>query len=56
MKKILLAIIAIIITISFLQMKDLKKQHSTQTLIEKIELDTGLKDNIFTRRFLQKTR
>jgi len=39
-----------------MEMKDLKKQHSTQTLIEKIELDTGLSDNIFTKRNLKKVK
>ncbi len=39
-----------------MEMKDLKKQHSTQTLIEKIELDTGLSDNVFTKRNLKKVK
>ena len=39
-----------------MEMKDLKKQHSTKTIIEKIELDTGLSDNIFTERNLKKVK
>ncbi len=39
-----------------MEMKDLKKQHSTKSITEKIELDTGLTDKTFTKRNLKKTR
>jgi len=37
-----------------MEMRDLKKQHSTKTIIENIELDKGLSDKIFTKRNLKK--
>ncbi len=39
-----------------MEMKDLKKQHSTKMIIEEIELDTGIPDKIFTKRYLRRTR
>lgn len=38
------------------EMKDLKKDHSTKTVTESIELDTGLSDKIFTKRNLKKLK
>jgi outer membrane lipoprotein-sorting protein len=37
-----------------MEMKDLKKQHSTISITETIELDSGLSDQIFTKRNLKK--
>ncbi len=39
-----------------LEMKDLKKQHSTKSIVEKVEFDTGLSDKIFTKRNLKKVK
>ena len=39
-----------------MEMKDLKKQHSTKSIIEKIEFDLGLSDKTFTKRNLKKVR
>ena len=39
-----------------MEMKDLKKQHSTKTIIDKIELDSGLSDQVFTKRNLQRVK
>ena len=41
---------------SEVEMKDLKKQHSTKMITEKIELDKGLSDNIFTKRNLKRVK
>ncbi|RKY98309.1 MAG: hypothetical protein DRQ03_02750 [Candidatus Hydrothermota bacterium] len=35
-----------------LEMKDLKKQHVTRMVIENLEVDTGLPDKFFTKRYL----
>ena len=39
-----------------MEMKDLKKQHSTKSIVEKVEFDTGLSDKIFTKRNLKKVK
>jgi outer membrane lipoprotein-sorting protein len=39
-----------------MEMKDLKKQHSTKSITETIELDTGLSDKVFTKRNLKKVK
>jgi len=36
------------------QIVDLKKQHTTRNLVEKIETDTGLKDRFFSKRQLKR--
>jgi len=38
------------------EMTDLKKQHSTKMITEKVELDKGLSDNIFTKRNLKRVK
>ncbi len=38
------------------EMTDLKKQHSTKMIIDKVELDKGLADNIFTKRNLKRVK
>lgn len=37
-----------------MEMKDVKANHATKMIIEKIEVDTGLSDDIFTERNLSK--
>lgn len=37
-------------------MTDLKKQHSTKMVTEKVELDKGLSDNVFTKRNLKRVK
>lgn len=39
-----------------MEMKDLEKSHSTKMIIDEIKLDSGLSDDIFTTRNLQRTR
>lgn len=39
-----------------MEMKDLEKSHSTKMIINEIKLDSGLTDDIFTSRNLQRTR
>lgn len=39
-----------------MEMKDLKENHSTKMIQEKVEFDTGLSDKIFTPRYLRRTR
>lgn len=39
-----------------MEMKDLKKLHSTKMVVDKIELDTGLTDKTFTKRNLKKIK
>ena len=39
-----------------MEMKDVKAEHSTKTLIEKMEFDTGLGDELFTQRYLKRAR
>ena len=39
-----------------MEMKDLKKQHSTKSIVEKVEFDTGLSDQLFTKRNLKKVK
>ncbi|RLI61871.1 MAG: hypothetical protein DRO88_12520 [Promethearchaeia archaeon] len=39
-----------------MEMIDLEKSHSTKMTIDEIKLDSGLSDNIFTTRNLQRTR
>ncbi len=39
-----------------MEMKDLKKQHSTKMITEKVELDKGLSDKIFTKRNLKRVK
>ena len=39
-----------------MEMKDLKKDHSTRSVIDTVELDTGLPDEIFTKRNLKKLK
>ena len=41
---------------SEVEMTDLKKQHSTKMITEKIELDKGLSDDIFTKRNLKRAK
>ena len=38
------------------EMTDLKKEHSTKMITEKVELDKGLSDNIFTKRNLKRVK
>jgi len=38
------------------EMTDLKKQHSTKMITEKVELDKGLSDKIFTKRNLKRVK
>ncbi|MCK4653334.1 MAG: outer membrane lipoprotein-sorting protein [Candidatus Cloacimonetes bacterium] len=38
------------------EMTDLKKQHSTKMITEKIKLNKGLSDNIFTKRNLKRVK
>jgi len=37
-----------------IEMKDLRKEHSTKTLIDTVEFDTGLSDEVFSQRNLKK--
>lgn len=37
------------------EMKDLRKEHSTKSLIDTVELDTGLADEVFSQRNLKKS-
>lgn len=39
-----------------MEMKDLEKSHSTKMIINEIQLDSGLTDDIFTTRNLQRTQ
>jgi len=39
-----------------MEMKDLKKDHSTKMIIHENEFDSGLLDNVFTKRNLKKSR
>lgn len=39
-----------------IEMKDLKKDHSTKNVTESIELDTGLSDKVFTKRNLKRVK
>ena len=39
-----------------MEMKDVKTEHSTKTLIDKMEFDTGLGDELFTQRYLKRAR
>jgi len=39
-----------------MEMKDLKKNHSTKMIIDKIELDNGLSDKVFSKRNLKKIK
>lgn len=39
-----------------LEMADLKKNHRTRMILKDIELDTGISDKIFTKRYLRRTR
>ena len=39
-----------------MQMTDVKENHSTVSVMSEIELDSGLDDGIFTRRFLMRVR
>jgi outer membrane lipoprotein-sorting protein len=39
-----------------MEMKDLKKNHSTKMITDKIELDTGLRDKVFSKRNLKKVK
>lgn len=38
------------------EMTDLKKEHSTKMITEKVELDKGLSDDIFTKRNLKRVK
>jgi outer membrane lipoprotein-sorting protein len=38
------------------EMIDLKKEHSTKMITEKVDLDKGLSDNIFTKRNLKRVK
>jgi outer membrane lipoprotein-sorting protein len=39
-----------------IEMKDVKKNHSTKSVTDSMEVDTGLKDSIFTQRNLKRVR
>jgi len=39
-----------------MEMKDLKKNHSTKMITDKIEFDTGLSDKVFSKRNLKKIK
>lgn len=39
-----------------IEMKDIKKNHSTKTVTDSLEVDTGLKDSTFTQRNLKRVR
>ena len=39
-----------------MEMKDLKKNHSTKMITDKIELDSGLSDKVFSKRNLKKVK
>ena len=39
-----------------MEMKDLKKNHSTKMITDKIELDNGLSDKVFSKRNLKKVK
>ena len=39
-----------------MEMKDLKKNHSTKSVIDTVEVDTGLSDKVFTKRNLKKVK
>ncbi|NOZ04270.1 MAG: outer membrane lipoprotein-sorting protein [FCB group bacterium] len=39
-----------------MELKDLKKQHSTKLITDKIDLDVGLTDKIFTKRNLKRIK
>lgn len=39
-----------------LEVRDLKKNHATISTMDKVEFDIGLKDDIFTKRYLMRTR
>jgi outer membrane lipoprotein-sorting protein len=39
-----------------IEMKDVKKDHSTKSVTDSIEVDTGLEDSIFTQRNLKRVR
>jgi outer membrane lipoprotein-sorting protein len=39
-----------------LEMKDLKKSHSTKMIVDEIKLDSGISDDIFTKRNLKRIR
>jgi len=39
-----------------MEVKDLKRSHSTISIIDKVELDIGLKDDVFTKRSLIRVR
>jgi len=39
-----------------MEMKDLKKRHSTRMVLEEIVLDTGIPDKVFTKRYLRRGR
>lgn len=39
-----------------MEMKDLKKNHSTKMITDKIEFDTGLSDKVFSKRNLKKVK
>ena len=39
-----------------MEMKDLKRQHKTKSIIEGVEFDSGLSDQLFTKRNLRKIK
>ncbi len=39
-----------------LEVKDFKKEHATISTMDKVDFDVGLKDDIFTKRYLMRSR
>ncbi len=37
-----------------MEMRDLKRHHATRMILEKIQLDTGVPDRVFTKRYLRR--
>ncbi len=37
-----------------MEMRDLKRQHTTRMILEEIQLDTGIPDKVFTKRYLRR--
>ncbi len=37
-----------------MEMRDLKRQHATRMILEEIQLDTGIPDKVFTKRYLRR--
>ncbi len=39
-----------------MEMRDLKKEHATKMIITELEIDTGIPDNFFSKRYLRRTK